>query len=394
MKYDFETLKSRRGLNAGKWAALEHGPHAGEDVVPFSVADMEFVTPPEIVDAVVQRAEFGLYGYTFPGDEFYDAVTGWMQRRHGWTVQREWIVAVDGIVGGLYEAVKALTEPGDEVIIQPPVYFPFRASIENTGRTVVENPLKLENGRYAMDLDDLAEKAKTAKAIIVCSPHNPVGRVWTAEELRALGDICIANGVVMIVDEIHHDIVRPGVHHTAFGTLGEAYAQNAVICTAASKTFSIPGLATSSIIIPNETLRERFKGQLDRDGRHFQSLFGITATAAAYDKCADWVDEMNEYVAENYRTLCAFCAERMPGVAVYPLEGTYLAWIDFGAFGLDHKALTAFLESDCGVYMNDGAMFGAGGEGFGRMNLACPRRYVTQALERIEAAARAKGYLA
>lgn len=392
MKYDFETLKSRKGTCSGKWAALENGPFAETDYIPYSVADMEFVTPPEIVDAVVERAQFGLYGYTYPGDDFYAAVTGWMRERHNWTVEREWIVPVDGVVGGLYEAVKALTEPGDEVIIQTPVYFPFYAAVEQTGRKLVENPLKIVDGRYEMDYDDLAAKAKDAKAIIVCSPHNPVGRVWAAEELRRMGDICSENGVTVIIDEIHHDFVRPGYHHTAYGTLGEAYAQNAVICTAASKTFSIPGLATSSIVIPNETLRERFKAQLDRDGRHFQGLFGITATTAAYSRCAQWVDEVNEYIDGNFRAVDEFVRERLGG-SVYPSEGTYLAWIDLRSYGLAPKELMAFLENDCGVYMNDGAMFGEAGAGFVRMNLACPRRTLTAALERVEAGARQRGYI-
>ena len=393
MKYDFDTLRLRRGMDAGKWAELENGPFADTDYIPFSVADMEFLTPPELVEAMVERAQYGMYGYTFPGRAFYGAVADWMRRRHGWTVEPEWIVPVDGVVGGLYEAVRALTEPGDGVIIQPPVYFPFRAAVVNTGRTLVENPLRTENGRYVMDFDDLAEKAKRAKAIIVCSPHNPVGRVWSEEELRRLGDICCENGVTVIVDEIHHDIVNPAFRHTAYGTLGEKYAANAVICTAASKTFSTPGLNTSSIIIPDGALRARFRAQLDRDGRHFQNCFGMLATTAAYTKCGEWVDEMNEYVAANYEALCRFVSERLPGVRVSPLEGTYLAWIDFGAFGLTPEELTAFLAGECGVYMNDGAMFGAAGAGFGRMNLACPRAPLMDALGRIESGARARGLI-
>lgn len=393
MKYDFVTLKSRKGMNAGKWEILEAGPHKDTDYIPFSVADMDIVSPPELVDAMVERARFGMYGYTPATDDFYNAVIGWMKTRHGWTVAREWIIPLCGVVNGIYEAVKALTEPGDKVIIQPPVYFPFRAAVEDTGRTLVENKLKRLDDRYEMDFDDLAEKATDAKAIIICSPHNPVGRVWTEDELRRLADICAANDLAVIVDEIHADLINPAHRHVSFGTLEDRYTKKAVICTAASKTFSIPGLNTSSIIVPDADTRQRFFTQVCRDGLHFQNTFGTLATTVGYTKCAQWVDELCVHIAGNYEALKAFLAEKFPHVTLYPLEGTYLAWFDCSCFNLEPKKLENFMINECGVYLDEGYMFGGEGAGFERMNLACPRKPLMDALERIYAGARRCGLI-
>lgn len=393
MKYDFETLQSRKGMHAGKWEVLEVGPFKDTDYIPFSVADMDLVTPPELVDAMVERAKFGMYGYTPAQEDYYEAVIRWMQTRHSWTVEKNWILPLCGVVNGIYEAVKALTDPNDEIIIQPPVYFPFKAAILDTGRTLVESPLKLDGERYVMDFADLEEKAKTAKAIIVCSPHNPVGRVWSEQELKRLGDICAANGVYVIIDEIHADLIRPGVQQVSYGTLGEKYANNAVICTAASKTFSIPGLNTSSIIIPDENIRKRFFAQVCRDGLHFQNTFGTLATIVGYNRCGGWVDELNEHIAGNYDAMKAFLAEEIPGAHVYPLEGTYLAWIDFSCFGLEPQEQERFMVEECGVYTDEGYMFGPLGEGFERINLACPRKPLMDALARIREGAKKKNLI-
>lgn len=393
MKYDFETLQSRKGMHAGKWEVLEVGPFKDTDYIPFSVADMDLLTPPELVEAMVERAKFGMYGYTPAQDDYYEAVMNWMKTRHDWPVEKDWILPLCGVVNGIYEAVKALTEPGDEIIIQPPVYFPFKAAVLDTGRTLIESPLKLNGERYEMDYEDLQAKAKTAKAIIVCSPHNPVGRVWTAEELKRLGDICAANGVYVIIDEIHADLVNPSVRHVAYGSLGEGYANNAVICTAASKTFSIPGLNTSSIIILSAELRERFFAQVCRDGLHFQNTFGTLATIVGYNRCGAWVDELNEHIAGNYEAMKGYFAEKIPGIHVYPLEGTYLAWLDFSCLGLAPQEQERFMVDDCGVYTDEGYMFGPLGCGFERINLACPRKPLMEAMERIYEAAKKKNLI-
>lgn len=391
MHYDFDHVRSRKGMNAGKWEVLEAGRYKDTDYVPFSVADMDLVTPDKLVSAMVERAKLGLYGYTPATDGFYQSVIRWLQRRHDWTVEQEWITPLCGVVNGIYEAVKAFTEVGDEIIIQPPVYFPFRAAVEDSKRVVLENPLKIVNGRYEMDFEDLEAKAQRAKMIIVCSPHNPVGRVWTREELTRLGEICRKHHVKVVVDEIHFDLINPAFQHVSFGTLEKELVDNAVICTSASKTFSIPGLNTAVIIIPNQEMREAFRGQAFGDGLHFQNTFGTVATQAAYDECEDWVDEVCAYIAGNYEAFRAFLAEHFPKITVYPLEGTYLAWFDCRSLGLDPQELEHFMVDECGIYMDEGYMFGPLGAGFERMNLACPRKCILDALERMYNKAVEKG---
>ena len=392
MEYNFDVVRSRKGMNAGKWEVLEVSKWKDHDFVPFSVADMDLVTPQPLIDAMVERASLGMYGYTPATGEYFDAIVNWMGRRHNWKVDPAWITPLCGVVNGIYEAVKAFTEPGDNVIIQPPVYFPFSAAVLDSKRTLVENPLKIENGRYVMDYEDLEEKAKTAKMIIVCNPHNPVGRVWTREELTRLGEICLRHGVKVVVDEIHGDLINPDHELCAFGTLAPELADNAVVCTSASKSFSIPGLNTASIIISNEEMRNGFRGMAyGTDGLHFQNTFGTTATIAAYNKCEDWMDQVCEYIKGNYEAFRAFLAEKMPGIKVYPLEGTYLVWFDCNSLGLSPKELEHFMVEECGIYMDEGYMFGPAGEGFERMNLACPRHYIIEALERMYAKAVEKG---
>ena len=392
MKYNFDVVRSRKGMNAGKWEVLEVSKWKDHDFVPFSVADMDLVTPQPLIDAMVERASQGMYGYTPATGEYFDAIVNWMDRRHGWKVDPEWITPLCGVVNGIYEAVKAFTEPGDKIIIQPPVYFPFKAAVLDCGRTLVENPLKIEDGHYVMDFEDLEAKAADAKMIIVCNPHNPVGRVWTREELTRLGEICLKNNVTVVIDEIHGDLINPDYELCAFGTLDKALADNAIVCTSASKSFSIPGLNTASIIISNENLRNGFRGMAyGTDGLHFQNTFGTTATVAAYNKCEDWMDQVCEYIKGNYEAFRAFLAEKMPGIKVYPLEGTYLVWFDCNSLGLDPKELEHFMVDECGIYMDEGYMFGPAGEGFERMNLACPRHYIIEALERMYAKAVEKG---
>lgn len=394
MEYNFDQVNSRKGMNSGKWEVIEVGKWKNHDIVPFSVADMDLVTPQPLIDAVVERAAFGMYGYTPANDEYFEAIVNWMQRRHGWEIQKSWINPLCGVVNGIYEAVKAYTQPGDNIIIQPPVYFPFSAAVQDSGRKVLENPLKTVDDRYEMDFDHLREVAPQARMIIVCNPHNPVGRVWTREELIQLGDICIENGLVMVVDEIHGDLVNPDYKLTPFASLGGRYQDNAVICTSASKTFSIPGLNTASVIIPNEELRRKFCDMAyGTDGLHFQNTFGTVATVAGYNQCEDWVDQVCTYIKGNYEAFKAYMAEHMPGIKVYPMEGTYLAWFDCNSLGLPPKELEQFMVDDCGIYMDEGYMFGPAGEGFERMNLACPRRYIIEALERMYHKAKEKGLI-
>ena len=392
MQYNFDVVRSRKGMTAGKWEVLEVSKWKDHDFVPFSVADMDLVTPQPLIDAVVERASLGMYGYTPATGEYFDAIANWMDRRHGWKVDPEWITPLCGVVNGIYEAVKAFTEPGDKIIIQPPVYFPFKAAVLDSKRTLVENPLKIEDGRYVMDFEDLEAKAANAKMIIVCNPHNPVGRVWTREELTRLGEICLKHGVKVVIDEIHGDLINPDYELCAFGTLAPELADNAIVCTSASKSFSIPGLNTASIIISNEELRNGFRGMAyGTDGLHFQNTFGTTATIAAYNKCEDWMDQVCAYLKGNFEAFRDFMAEHFPSIKVYQLEGTYLVWFDCNSLGLEPKELEKFMVDECGIYLDEGYMFGPAGEGFERMNLACPRHYIIEALERMYAKAVEKG---
>ncbi len=392
MVYDFESCPQRWGMNASKWEPLEKTKYAfSPEIVPLSTADMELRCCPEIVAEVTRLAQFGLYGYGSAGADFFQAVCGWMEKRHAWQAQPEWLVPYAGVVPALFTCVQAFTEPGDGVIIQTPVYFPFRMAIEKNGRRVLCNRLLEQEGCYTIDFADLEEKCQAAKMLILCSPHNPVGRVWTAEELRRLGEICQRHGVLVIADEIHHDLVLGPNTHYCYAALGEAFARNCVVATAASKSFNLAGFTTSSIFIPNPALRARFQQVSGENGVHYTSYMGPAATIAAYSKGAAWLDALLEHLQGNFTFLKAFLAEKLPNVRISPLEGTYLAWLDFRSFGLDSKALETFLQADCGLFLNAGEMFGQAGAGFARMNIACSRPVLQAALARLHDGAQKRG---
>lgn len=384
MKYDFTTVHTRVGMEAAKWEEL--GPSPAPGVVPLSVADMELLSPPEIIEELKKTAEFGMWGYTAWGKPYADAVKHWMSTRHGWEVQRDWLVQTNGVVQGLFAAVRAYTEPGDRALILTPVYYPFYRAIKLNGRTVVESPLKLESGRYEVDFDDFEEKAKDCKLFILCSPHNPVGRVWTEAELRRLGDICLKHNVLVISDEIHFDLIMPGHKHVSFPTLGEEYADHCAMFSAASKTFSLAGLCVANAIVPNPELRQKLEEQVNISGCNTYSIFGIRALETGYWKCADWVDQLNQHIWGNYCYLKDFMAKHFPDVWVADLEGTYLAWFDCRGFGMDGHALGDYLREKAGLYLDDGYIFGPAGDGFERLNLACPRKVLEEALDRFKSA--------
>ncbi|HOL51756.1 MAG TPA: PatB family C-S lyase [Bacillota bacterium] len=386
MEYDFDQVLDRRNTNCEKWDYLEE--HFGRaDVLPMWVADMDFPSPPEVVQAIQERAKHPSYGYTGTSDSFFDSIVGWMDRRHGWAIEREWISTTPGVVPGLAASVLAFTEPGDNVIVQSPVYPPFFRVVENNGRRLLNNELVRVGDRYEMDWDDLEAKlGEGAKLLLLCSPANPVGRVWSEEELARISEMCVAHGTVIASDEIHSDIIYSWARHTPFGALSPEAAENSVTFVAPSKTFNVPGLSTSVAIIPNSDLREGFNRVLSGLGLG-TNLFGITALEAAYTYGDRWLDDAIAYIEENLRFMVEFLGRQVPEIRVVPPEGTYVIWLDCRGLGLDPDALHRFMVEEARVGLSDGTFFGLGGEGYQRINIACPRPILREGLERIASAA-------
>ena len=386
--YDFDRIIDRRGTSSLKWDQLG-ALFGGEDVLPLFVADMDFEAPREVVEAIVERAKRGVYGYTIRTDGYYEAVTGWLERRHGWKIGRDWLVSSPGVVPALAAAIHAFTEPGDGVILQSPVYYPFYDVIRANGRTVVDNPLRIENGVYRIDFDLLEEQAKTAKLMLLCSPHNPGGRVWTADELKRIGDICLRHGVIVVSDEIHHDLVFKPNRHVPFASLGPEFAARSVTCIAPSKTFNLAGLQAAAAIVPDDELRRRYV----RTGRfalaiHMDSYFGVTGMETSYRYGEPWLEQLLVYLRENRDALTAFLKERLPEVRVMVPEATYLAWVDCRAISEDPAELKKLMYAEARVAFSEGSVFGRQGAGWLRINFGCPRAVLLEALERFAAAAR------
>lgn len=391
--YDFSTWHRRVGIGAEKWDAIERAGITDPDVVPFSVADMEWETAPEIQQELAEKALYGCYGYTVANEEYQQAVQKWMRIRHSWDIDLDWMVQSYGVVPAIGTAIQSFTRPGDGVLIQTPVYPPFRNVPASLGREVVDNPLKLSGGRYEMDFDDLEAKAArpNVKMLVLCSPHNPVGRVWTRTELERVADICVRHQVMVFSDEIHFDFIHAGHSHTVYATLNEACRDNCIIGTAASKTFSLAGLSTSNIIIPNPELRKAFSAMQLTTSGFFNNYFGLAATKTAYELGESWLEAMLAEVAGNFEYVRSYLAEKFPSVSVSDLEGTYLMWADFRSFGLSPRELDEFFRKDALLFLNAGDMFGPSGEGFQRINLACPRHCLETAMDRLDRAAARRG---
>lgn len=382
-KYDFDAIIERRHTNSVKWDT-----NGNENILPMWVADMDFAAPPPVVEAIKKRAESGIFGYTFAPESYHEAVGEWLRKRHNMEVKAEWIKFGPGVVPALNMLIRAYTEPGDKVIIQKPVYYPFFSAIENNHRQIADNPLKFADGQYSMDFDDLESKAKDpqAKVLLLCSPHNPVGRVWTRAELTTLGDICLRNGVIVIADEIHQDLIYRGHRHTVFATINEAFAQNSVTCTAPSKTFNLAGLQTSSIIIPNERLRALYAAVLESNSLTRPNIFGMVALEAAYRYGEEWLEQLLDYLQGNRDYLMDFVAQKMPQIKVIKPQGTYLAWMDFRELGFRGKALENFMLNKANLWLDEGYIFGNAGDGFERINIACPRATLAKALNQLNSA--------
>jgi len=381
MPYDFDTIIDRTGTNSIKWSYRRE--LAGrEDVIPMWVADMDFAVAPEIVEAIKARAAHPVYGYPGRPDAYFEAFRTWANRRYGWEIEREWIVHVPGVVPAVNLAVNAYTEPGDGVVIQGPVYHPFRQAVERNGRRVVDNPLRLVGTRWTFDLEDLGRKAdEGTKLVILSNPHNPVGRAWSRDELSALAELCARKNLVVVSDEIHADLLAPGARHVPFAAVSPDAAARSITCHSASKSFNIAGFNTACAVIPDSGLRARFEAMVVRLGLGTPNVFGLVAQEAAYARGRAWLEELLVYLRGNYERLCEALAPSP--IIVHPLEGTYLAWLDCGALMLEDAALKRFFIDKAGVWLDEGIKFGPEGSGFMRMNLACPRATLDAALVRI-----------
>lgn len=393
MKYNFDEIISREGTNSIKYDARQR-VFGNEEVLPMWVADMDFRTPDFVISALRQRLEHEILGYTFRGNEFNEAIVSWMKKRHGWDVEAAWLSFSPGVVPALNMLVMALTEPGDRIIVQPPVYFPFFGAIRENGREIVENPLVLKNGRLNMDLDDLKQKAAGARMLLLCHPHNPGGSVWTRQELETLAQICIDNDVLMISDEIHSDLIFKGHQHIPLASLSPEVAALTVTCNAPSKTFNLAGLATSYLIIPNKQLLEKYNRMIN-DQLHagMGNLFGAIALQAAYEHGEEWLEQLLDYVHQNVNLVREYLQQNIPQITMIEPESTYMIWLDCRALGFSAGKLKDFFVDDARLGLNEGAMFGSGGEGFMRLNVACPRQVVQWAMEQLMVAVKEIGNL-
>jgi cystathionine beta-lyase len=379
---NFDETIDRSGTNSVKYD-LRKSYFGREDVIPMWVADMDFAVPPFVLEAVLERAKHPVYGYSFTPDSYYDALMGWQRRRHRWEIRKEWIAYSPGVVTGLNLIVRGLTSPGDEIIVQPPVYFPFFTCVEKNGRRLLHNQLIEKDGQYSIDFEDLEQKMRAgARMLILCNPHNPVGRCWTRAELEWIGAKSLEYGVLVVSDEIHCDLVFSPHRHIPFATLSDDIAARTITCIAPSKTFNLAGLFTSSILISDAGLMGQFK--LQEEKLHLSpNIFGLTAAEAAYRNGDEWLTSLMEYLRQNDQFTRDFLAEHMPEVTVSPLEATYLLWMDFRRWNLPAGEVKRKLIETAGLGFVDGREFGAGGDGFQRMNIGTPRSMLNQALERL-----------
>ena len=387
MSYNFDTITDRTGTNCLKYDfTVERGKPA--DILPLWVADMDFPTAPAIRDRLAEVAAYGIYGYSDGKGDYFAAIDAWYTKHFGWSVQRDWVIYTPGVVFALSAAVRAFTAPGDSVLIQQPVYYPFTEVVTDNDRVVVNSSLVSVNGRYQMDLDDFEKKIidNHVRLFLLCSPHNPVGRVWMKEELLAVGEICKKHDVTIVSDEIHSDFVWEGHTHHVLVSLSDDLAARTVVCTAPTKTFNLAGLQISNIIIPNEQLRNRFKHAVGQAGYSQGNLMGLEACKTAYTKGEDWYEALKVYLQENIAFVREYFSEHLPQLRMIEPEGTYLLWIDCRELGLSVDALEELIVHKAGLWLDSGAIFGVDGEGFQRINVACPRVTLQKALERLERA--------
>lgn len=394
MKYDFTTRVNRQGQGSYKWEdmyAKKENISAG--VVPLSVADMEFKNAPEIIEGLKSYLDEVVLGYTMPTKQYNDAVVGWMKRRHNFHIEPEWIVNTAGVVPAFFNAIRSFTNEGDGVIIMSPVYYPFYNAIEKQNRKIVDCPLLEKDGYYTIDYDKFETLAKEAsnKILLFCSPHNPVGRVWKKEELQRLAEIILANDLLLLSDEIHFDLIMPGYEQVVFQTISEELAEKTITFTAPSKTFNLAGMGMSNTIIKNEELRKVFKEGIDEISAMPTTALGYKSCEIAYNECEEWLDECIQVIDKNQRVMKAFFEEKYPQIKCPLIEGTYLQWVDFNALGMTPEEQETFMTQEAELFLDEGYIFGDGGKGYERFNLAAPTEVIEEALARLDKALQQRG---
>lgn len=389
MKYDFDAVVDRTGTNCLKYDfAVERGRQA--DVLPLWVADMDFPTAQPIVERLQKAVAHGIFGYSEPKTPYYEAVASWYDKHFAWRPEEKWLVKTPGIVYALAVAVQTFTKPGESVLIQQPVYYPFSEVITDNGRNLVSSDLVYHNGHYEIDFEDFERKIveNQVSLFLLCSPHNPVGRVWSKKELKRLGEICLAHHVLVISDEIHADFTYPGYHHTIFASIDPDFAQNCIICTAPSKTFNLAGLQVSNLWIPNGSLRRQFRHGIAATGYSQLNCLGLTACQSAYEEGEEWYEQLKDYLYENLQFVDRFLQKELPEIKLIQPEGTYLIWLDCSALRLSADELDDLIEKKAKLWLDSGKIFGKTGEGFQRINIACPRATLEQALLQLRDAVR------
>ena len=387
MNCEFDEVIQRSGTNSLKYDFWEKcGKPA--DVLPLWVADMDFKSPPAVINSLVNASRFGIFGYSECSNEYFNVLKKWFAESFGWDVKSKWLVKTPGVVFAISNAIRALTKEGDAILIQPPVYYPFARSVVSNERKLVNNPLQYAHGKYSIDFEDFENKIvkNNVKLFIFCSPHNPVGRVWSVDELTRLGDICVKYGVCVVSDEIHADFILKGHKHCVFSNLKPEFADIAVTCTAPSKSFNLAGLQVSNIFIANEDLKRKFEKEIEKVGYSQINQMGLIACQTAYQYGRQWLENLNQYLAGNIAFTRRFLTQKLPQIKLVEPEGTYLLWLDFTGLGLDQKQLENLIVHQAKLWLDSGTMFGIEGQGFERINIACPRATLNQALCQLEKA--------
>ncbi|MGY0692760.1 MalY/PatB family protein [Virgibacillus sp. FSP13] len=386
MNYNFDQVINRKHTASKKWDMLQE--HFGTDnIIPMWVADMDFLSPAPVIEALKNRADQGVYGYTIRTDSYLTSIVDWFKRRHGWSINKEWISHSPGIISALSLITHTFTQPGDKVMVQSPVHHAFYRVLKLQGREVVENPLTFENGQYRMNFDDFEAKLDPkVKVMFLCSPHNPVGRVWSKEELTKLGEICMKHNILVVSDEVHCDLTFKSQTHIPFASISEEFSNNSITCISPSKTFNLVGLKTSGIIIPNTNIRVKFENAINAFAMAAPSYFGVVALESAYRYGEEWLNQLLDYLQGNVHYLTDFINENLPKVKVIQPEGTYLAWLDFRELDLNRQELNKMVLEEAHIGFDDGPIFGTGGEGFMRLNFAAPRSVLEQGLQQLKQA--------